>query len=339
VGRVQKSFQMYQRTLSLLSTHKSQLPPEIEEGNIEYKLKLINPTPERLDQLTTQLKWRLAEGNGEAIYEIGVSDKGTLVGLNEKEMKESLDTLEQMGSTISAQFSILRKVKIKDNSVVEVLFRQSQDDQHFIEIRVAMLGGADAGKSTLLSVLCYGDKDDGEGTARLNLLRHRHEIETGRSSSLSRQIIGFTGSGKVINYATTNVSTWEQVCENANRIVTFMDTCGHPKVQFLNQYQKTTVGGLTGDSPDYACLVISASFGGLPDVSCEHFMLTKLLKVPFMIIITKIDIATSAQLSKTLEALMKLLKSPGISKIPVVIQHEDDLGASIPAITSKYFLI
>jgi GTPase len=303
---------------------------------VEYKLKLINPSPERIEHLTTQLKWRLAEGNGEAIYEIGVSDKGTLVGLTDTEMKESLNTLERMGKSISAQFCILRTKKIgKSRSVVEVLFRKNQDDQHFLEIRVAMLGGADAGKSTLLSVLCYGDKDDGDGTARMNLLRHRHEIESGRSSSISRQIIGFDVHGEVINYASTNVSTWEQVCENATRIVTFMDTCGHPKVLFSNKYQKTTVGGLTGDSPDYACLVISASYGGLPEVSQEHVMLTKLLHVPLLIIITKIDIATSGQLGKTLEALMKLLKSPGINRVPVVIQNEDDLASSISAITSK----
>lgn len=52
------------------------LPPEPQFGNIEYKLKLINPTKQRLDHLVTQLKWRLNEGNGEAIYEIGVTDSG-----------------------------------------------------------------------------------------------------------------------------------------------------------------------------------------------------------------------------------------------------------------------
>lgn len=29
-------------------------------GNIEYKLKLSNPTPERLGNLTTQMQFRLA---------------------------------------------------------------------------------------------------------------------------------------------------------------------------------------------------------------------------------------------------------------------------------------
>lgn len=52
------------------------LPPEPQYGNIEYKLKLTNPSKQRLDHLITQLKWRLNEGNGEAIYEIGVTDSG-----------------------------------------------------------------------------------------------------------------------------------------------------------------------------------------------------------------------------------------------------------------------
>ena len=33
---------------------------------------LVDPTEERLTHLTTQLKWRVAEGQGEAIYAIGV---------------------------------------------------------------------------------------------------------------------------------------------------------------------------------------------------------------------------------------------------------------------------
>lgn len=39
------------------------LPPEPQQGNVEYKLKLINPSPNRLQQLVTQMKWRLEEGN------------------------------------------------------------------------------------------------------------------------------------------------------------------------------------------------------------------------------------------------------------------------------------
>ena len=48
------------------------LAREVEVGNVEYKLKLIEPTSTRFEQLVTQLKWRLAEGGGEAIYELSL---------------------------------------------------------------------------------------------------------------------------------------------------------------------------------------------------------------------------------------------------------------------------
>lgn len=50
---------------------EDRLPPEPEQGNIEYKLKLINPSSQRFEHLVTQMKWRLQEGHGEAIYQIG----------------------------------------------------------------------------------------------------------------------------------------------------------------------------------------------------------------------------------------------------------------------------
>ncbi len=36
----------------------------------------MDPSPERLEHLITQMKWRLGEGLGEAIYEVGVEDNG-----------------------------------------------------------------------------------------------------------------------------------------------------------------------------------------------------------------------------------------------------------------------
>jgi len=56
---------------------------------------------------------------------------------------------------------------------------------------VAVIGGADAGKSTLLGVLAHGEFDNGRGSARLNVLRHLHELRSGRTSSISHEILGF----------------------------------------------------------------------------------------------------------------------------------------------------
>ena len=56
---------------------------EIDNGNIEYKLTLEHFDIKKIIKYTTQLKYRVLEGYGKAIYIIGVSDKGTIIGLNE----------------------------------------------------------------------------------------------------------------------------------------------------------------------------------------------------------------------------------------------------------------
>ncbi|KAJ3169110.1 GTP binding protein [Geranomyces variabilis] len=305
------------------------MPPEIEQGNVEYKLQLVNTPPERIEHLISQLKWRLAEGYGEAMYEIGVSDKGSLVGLTQHDLDASLATLKKMGTALCADVSVIReRVVTADDTVparkvAEVLIRRClSDHHHFLEVRVAIIGGADAGKSTLLGVISNDEADNGRGKARLNLLRHRHEIASGRTSSISHQILGFDPHGTPINYASNNVNTWAQICEASSKIITFLDMCGHPK------YQKTTLSGLTGHSPDHACLIIGANSGVLPDVSREHLRIAVSLKVPVFAVITKIDIATPQQLTRTVGALLSLLKSPGIRRVPLVVQNRDDVVVS-----------
>jgi hypothetical protein len=78
---------------------------------VEYKLKL-SPSPERLTRLITQLKWRLLEGGGQALYEIGVGDAGQLIGLPRHEMEGSLDALEKMAGELGATVMILREIVV-----------------------------------------------------------------------------------------------------------------------------------------------------------------------------------------------------------------------------------
>lgn len=67
----------------------------------------------------------------------------------------------------------------------------------FLDLRVAVLGNVGSGKSTLLGVLTQGELDNGRGRARLNLFRHLHEIQTGHTSSISFEILGFNSKGEV----------------------------------------------------------------------------------------------------------------------------------------------
>lgn len=60
---------------------------------------------------------------------------------------------------------------------------------------MAVVGNVDAGKSTLLGVLTHGELDNGRGLARQKLFRHKHEAETGRTSSVGNDILGFDSVG------------------------------------------------------------------------------------------------------------------------------------------------
>ena len=62
-----------------------------------------------------------------------------------------------------------------------------------------MVGNVDAGKSTLLGVLTHGELDNGRGFARMKLFRHKHEMESGRTSSVGNDILGFDSTGQYPN--------------------------------------------------------------------------------------------------------------------------------------------
>ena len=68
------------------------------------QLKLVNPTESRLEHLITQMKWRLEEGEGEAIYEIGVEDNGLLMGLSKTDLDASMESLETMALRLAYKF-------------------------------------------------------------------------------------------------------------------------------------------------------------------------------------------------------------------------------------------
>ena len=75
--------------------------------------------------------------------------------------------------------------------VFSIIIFKVPDDQYSIELRIAVLGSSDVGKSTLLGVLTRGELDNGRGCARLNVFRHRHEVYSGKTSSISIQTMGF----------------------------------------------------------------------------------------------------------------------------------------------------
>lgn len=66
------------------------------------------------------------------------------------------------------------------------------------DIRVAVIGNVDSGKSTLVGVLTKGIMDDGRGFARTKVFNFSHEASNGRTSSIGQEIMGFKNDSVVV---------------------------------------------------------------------------------------------------------------------------------------------
>ncbi|KAI0081229.1 P-loop containing nucleoside triphosphate hydrolase protein [Panus rudis PR-1116 ss-1] len=194
------------------------------------------------------------------------------------------------------------------------------------EVRCAVVGNVDSGKSTTLGVLTRGALDDGRGRARVSLFRHKHEIESGRTSSVGMEILGFGPSGDPILPSTSHSNdldvirrekmSWEDISIQASKIISFIDLAGHER------YLKTTLYGLTSGAPSCVVLIVGGN-AGLIGMSKEHLAISLALSVPVVVCITKIDMTPKPKLEETIKQVTKILKSPGCRKTPVFVQSAE----------------
>lgn len=116
--------------------------------------------------------------------------------------------------------------------------------------------------------------------SRVNLFRHKHEIESGRTSSVGMEIMGFDTMGKIISSDVPGRKlSWEEIGKRAAKVISFTDLAGHER------YLRTTVFGLLSSSPNY-CLLMVAANNGLIGMSKEHLGIALALNVPVMVVIT-----------------------------------------------------
>ncbi|XP_038639265.1 GTP-binding protein 1-like isoform X3 [Scyliorhinus canicula] len=260
------------------------------------------------------------EGCGETIYVIGQGSDGKKYGLNDDDIEASVATVKSLAEQIYSDLILLRERQEAGGKVADYLVRKRVGENDFLEVRVAVVGNVDAGKSTLLGVLTHGELDNGRGFARQKLFRHKHEVESGRTSSVGNDILGFDSTGDVVNKPDSHGGglDWTKICEKSTKVITFIDLAGHEK------YLKTTVFGMTGHLPDF-CMLMVGSNAGIVGMTKEHLGLALALNVPVFVVVTKIDMCPANILQETLKLLQRLLKSPGCRKIPVLVQNKDDV--------------
>ena len=196
--------------------------------------------------LDTWLHDQVWSEGGELALHLGGKDSDGYF-TSEAELDQALTNIQEAASKVACHASVLRKGPLlkpaeeynapanppaPDASHVSahvMVRRIPVSAQELMEIRVAVVGNVDAGKSTMLGVLTKGVLDDGRGKARVNLFRHKHEIESGRTSSVGMEIMGYDASGQPISGATQGGKeeavrklSWEEVCEKAAKVISFI---------------------------------------------------------------------------------------------------------------------
>ncbi|KAF1827087.1 P-loop containing nucleoside triphosphate hydrolase protein [Dissoconium aciculare CBS 342.82] len=285
-----------------------------------------------IEQLQKLLSTRLDEGHGECLFDVGLEDNGDSQALTEQEWEASVARLQVVFERLRADWKILITKNVQGSEVDVgndlkkergcvgklMIRRRPEHVDDTIETRIAVVGNVDAGKSTLLGVLVKGGLDDGRGKARVNLFRHKHEIESGRTSSVGMEIMGFDTKGEVVVSGVPGRKlSWEEIGKRSAKVISFTDLAGHER------YLRTTVFGLLSSEPNY-CLLMVAANNGLIGMSKEHLGIALALNVPVMVIITKIDICPPQILQQTITQLTKILKSPGARKIPIFIKNREE---------------
>ena len=174
--------------------------------------------------------------------------------------------------------------------------------------------------SSLIGSLISGEKDNGRGLSRGHVFNYPHEFKTGRTSSIAHQILGFDHNGKITNYAGFGKPSWADIVQKSSKIISFFDLPGHEK------YLHTTILGLASSFPDFCIIVIDGN-NGIKPMTKEHIVICVTLKIPFIIVITKIDLCKDRKpiFDENMKGINKFLNYPGVRRVPINIKNNDDI--------------
>lgn len=234
-----------------------------------------------------------------------------------KPKSQELDSTNTMSQPKVSSKEALQE-DTKEDEETKRSFDEISKEAH---VKICIIGNVDSGKSTLVGVLTKGMYDDGRGSARQRVFNFAHEVQNGRTSSIAHEIMGFDDQSKRVladRFVQNKNKYWAEVVKKSTKIVTLLDLCGHEK------YLKTTMFGLVGLIPDYSMIIVGANMG-ISRMTKEHLGITLALKIPFFVVLTKIDMCPENVLKESGETLMTILKSGGVNRKPIVVKTEEDI--------------
>lgn len=271
---------------------------------------------------------------GEAFIEVGTPNGWGPTGLDKPQLALVLARLEATADEAGCDVVVMRQRSVVAQSLADSSLHKANANKRWhtadvavqrragmgtpLEVRVAVIGNVDSGKSTVVGVLTRSVLDDGRGLARSKVFKHEHEGVTGRTSSIGQHNLCLDSRGNILNDSMFRSNSSGDYVSRAAKVITLVDLAGHER------YFKTTAYGLTGHLPDYACLIVGAN-AGIVGMCKEHLGVALALKVPVFFMVTKVDICPEHVRKHTLESLQTILKKPGVKKRPFIVRSKDDV--------------
>ncbi|KPA82305.1 hypothetical protein ABB37_03404 [Leptomonas pyrrhocoris] len=293
------------------------------------------------------MQFRVSEGRGQCLYELGVSDDGTPRGLTRRDFDESVQTIERMAAQLQLEATLLQccavstaTAKMTGEAAEEELLcgeimvsRRQSSSAH--DLSVAFCGAVGCGKSTLMAVLLTAHLDDGCGGTRQSLFNHKHELDSGRTSSLAArvwtvpQVAAATYRGgsyrspppqppqpPAVSVPSRFRPSWSPaslpVAAAAPPTPPF--TCASPRSITLldagGDITKTMLFGLMSRKPDYVCVCVAADASDVSDVSL-YAEVCCAMNTPFLLGVTKCDCVEEFELDGLLMELTVALEKVG----------------------------
>ncbi|WP_123624364.1 GTPBP1 family GTP-binding protein [Halorubrum sp. CSM-61] len=321
---------------------------ERDGGEIEFKERLtreVHLAEGRMESLVAQLRHRVLSGDGEATYVLGVTDDGGLAGIAPDAFSETMDVLSLLADEADAHIAdvetwsagsagaspgvasdrtesgdgdgstggLVGLATLRDGGMFET------DDDHLV---IGTAGHVDHGKSTLVGTLVTGRADDGQGGTRGFLDVQPHEVERGLSADLSYAVYGFDEDGDepVRMDNPHRKSDRARIVEEADRLVSFVDTVGH------EPWLRTTIRGLVGQKLDYGLLVVAAD-DGPTKTTREHLGILLATELPTVVAITKADAVSDERLAEAEREVESMLRDVGQTPL-LVDRHGIDTAVA-----------
>jgi GTPase len=82
------------------------------------------------------MNYRLTEGHGECLYQIGFEDKGTAKGIEDVELESSIRTICRMAAELHCEVFVSYIKKGRSGKVAQLLVRRKVAEGEVLDVRV-----------------------------------------------------------------------------------------------------------------------------------------------------------------------------------------------------------